>query len=229
MTYTLITANRNYSSWSLRPWLLMKGLGIAFEDRLEPFTGPTNYEEFRAFSPTGQVPVLLHEDRTMHDSLGITLYLADRHEGVWPKDADARAWAQCAASEMHSGFSALRNDCTMNVGVRVKPRPMSDALLANIARIRELWEEGLARFGGSYLAGADFSAVDAFYAPVAWRVRTYGLDVGAGQAWVDHIIAHPAMREWEAEALQESWREIGHEEELQACGEVVADYRINVE
>ncbi len=227
MTYTLITANRNYSSWSLRPWLLMKGLGLAFEDRLEPFIKSDNYAEFRAFSPTGQVPVLLHEGRTIHDSMGITLYLSDRHSGVWPTDADARAWAQCAAAEMHSGFSALRNDCTMNVGVRVKPKPMSSALAANVARIRELWEEGLARFGGPYLAGAEFSAVDAFFAPVAWRVRTYGLDVGKGAAWVDHIIAHPAMQQWEAEALAESWREAGHEEELRACGDVIADYRQN--
>ena len=143
MTYTLITANRNYSSWSLRPWLLMKGLGLTFEDQLQPFTKPSNYEEFRSFSPTGQVPVLLDEGRTIHDSLGITLYLADRHEGVWPKDPDARAWAQCAVVEMHSGFSALRNDCTMNVGVRVKPKPMSDALQANVARIEKLMKESL--------------------------------------------------------------------------------------
>jgi glutathione S-transferase len=204
----------------------MKGLGIAFQDRLEPFTKPQNYDEFRTFSPTGQVPVLLHEGRTIFDSMGITLYLADRHKGVWPKDEAARAWAQTAACEMHSGFSALRNDCTMNVGVRVKPKPMSDALKANVARIRELWEEGLSRFGGPYLAGAEFSAVDAFFAPVAYRVRTYGLDVGAGQAWVDHIIAHPAMQIWEAEALAESWREVGHEDELRACGEVIADYRV---
>jgi glutathione S-transferase len=225
MTYTLITANRNYSSWSLRPWLLMKGLGIAFEDRIEPFTKPSNYEEFRAFSPTGQVPVLLHEGRTVHDSMGIALYLADRHDGVWPKDPDARTWAQCAASEMHAGFSALRNDCTMNVGVRVKLKPMSDALTANIARIRELWEEGLSRFRGPYLAGAEFSAVDAFFGPVAYRVRTYGLDVGKAQSWVDHIIAHPAMLAWEAEALAESWREVGHEEDLLNCGAIIADYR----
>ncbi len=225
MTYTLITANRNYSSWSLRPWLLMKGLGIAFEDRLEPFTKPDNYAEFRAFSPTGQVPVLLHEGRTIHDSMGIALYLADRHDGVWPADPDARAWAQCAAAEMHSGFSALRNDCTMNVGVRARPKPMSAALSANIARVRELWEEGLARFGGPYLAGSRFSAVDAFFAPVAWRVRTYGLDVGAGADWVDAIIAHPAMQQWEAEALAESWREGGHEAELRACGDIIADHR----
>jgi glutathione S-transferase len=226
MTYTLITANRNYSSWSLRPWLLMKGLNIAFEDRLEPFTKPQNYEEFRTFSPTGQVPVLLHEGRTIYDSMGITLYLADRHEGVWPKDVDARAWAQCAASEMHSGFSVLRNDCTMNVGVRVAPKPMSDALNANVARIRELWQEGLARFGGPYLAGAEFGAVDAFYAPVAYRVRTYGLDVGAGQAWVNHILTHLAMQDWEAQALQEEWREAGHEADLLSCGDITADYRL---
>ena len=226
MRYVLITANRNYSSWSLRPWLLMKALGLSFEDRLEPFLKPNNYEDFRAFSPTGQVPVLQHEGRAIYDSLGITLYLADRHPAVWPEDADARAWAQCAVAEMHSGFSALRNDCTMNVGVRVRPKPMSDALKANVARITELWAEGLSRFGGPYLAGAQFSAADAFFAPVAFRVRTYGLDVGpSGQAWVDHILAHPAMRQWEAEALIESSREVSHEEELRACGDVIADYR----
>lgn len=226
MTNILITANRNYSSWSLRPWLLMKGLGIDFEDRLEPFTKPSNYQEFRAFSPTGQVPVLLHEGRIVYDSLGIALYLADRHKGIWPSDPDAHAWAMCAASEMHAGFSALRGDCPMNVGVRVKPKPMSDALTINVTRICELFDEGLSRFGGPYLAGAQFSAVDAFFAPVAYRVRTYGLNVGAGQAWVDYIIAHPAMQQWEAEALAEPWREEGHEEELRCCGEIIADYRL---
>ena len=205
----------------------MKALGIPFEDRLEPFTKPANYEEFRAFSPTGQVPVLIHDERTIWDSLGIALYLAERHAGVWPKDEAARAWAQCATTEMHAGFSALRNDCTMNVGVRVRPKPMSDALKANVARLAELWNEGLTRFGGPWLAGANFSAVDAFFAPVAYRVRTYGLDVGAkGQAWVDHIIAHPAMQQWEAEALAETWREVSHEEDLAACGDITADYRI---
>jgi glutathione S-transferase len=226
LTYTLITANRNYSSWSLRPWLLMRVLAIPFQDRLEPFTKPDNYDAFRAFSPTGQVPILLHDGQTIYDSLGITLYLADRHAGVWPSDAAAKAWAQCAVAEMHGGFSALRNDCTMNVGVRVNPKPMSEALQANVARIRELWDEGLSRFGGPYLAGAAFTAVDAFFAPVAFRVRTYGLDVGAaGQAWTDHIIAHPDMQAWEAAALSETWREEGHEEELLSCGAITADYR----
>jgi len=225
MTYALITANRNYSSWSLRPWVLMKGLGIAFDDQVVPFTKPTNYDEFRGFSPTGQVPALLHEGRTIYDSLGIALYLADRHVGVWPTDPDARAWAGCGVSEMHSGFAALRNDCTMNVGVRVTPRPMSDALEANVARLRELFEEGLARFGGPWLAGPAFSAADAFFAPVAFRIRTYGLDVGAGRAWVDKMLAHPAMVEWERQALAESWREASHEDELAAAGVITADYR----
>lgn len=225
MTYTLITANRNYSSWSLRPWVLMKALGIAFDDRIEPFTKPANYDEFRAFSPSGQVPVLIDGARTVWDSLGIALYLAERHQGVWPQDEAARAFAICAVAEMHGGFSALRNDCTMNVGVRVKPRPMSAALLRDVGRVREIFEEGLGRFGGPWLAGPTFTALDAFFAPVAFRIRTYGLDVGLGQAWVDAILAHPAMQQWEAEALAEAWREVGHEAELAECGEVVADYR----
>ncbi|MDF8331946.1 glutathione S-transferase family protein [Novosphingobium cyanobacteriorum] len=225
MPYTLITANRNYSSWSLRPWVLMKALGIPFADRLEPFTKPVNYEEFRAFSPTGQVPVLIDEDRTVWDSLGIALYLAERHPGVWPQDEAARAFALCAAAEMHGGFSALRNDCTMNVGVRVEPRPMRPALVKDVARIREIFEEGLARFRGPWLAGSAFTALDAFYAPVAFRIRTYGLDVGKGQAWVDHVLAHPAMRQWEEEALAETWREESHEAELAEAGEIIADYR----
>lgn len=225
MSYVLVTANRNYSSWSLRPWVLMKALGIPFEDRVEPFTRPVNYDEFRAFSPTGQVPVLIDGTRTVWDSLGIALYLAERHGGVWPHDEEARAFAFCAVAEMHGGFSALRNDCTMNVGVRVKPRPMRPALVRDIARVREIFEEGLARFGGPWLAGDNFTALDAFFAPVAFRIRTYGLDVGKGQAWVDRVLAHPAMLQWEAEALEESWREEGHEAELAECGEIVADFR----
>ena len=225
MTYTLITANRNYSSWSLRPWLLMRALDIAFADRVEPFASPDNYAAFRAFSPTGQVPLLIDGARTVWDSLGIALYLADRHDGVWPTDDAARAFAQCVVGEMHGGFAALRNDCTMNVGVRVAPHAHSPALARNIARVRELLEDGLDRFGGPWLAGAAFTAADAFYAPVAFRIRTYGLDVGRGQAWVEQIIAHPAMREWEAAALAETWREASHEAELAAAGTITADYR----
>ncbi|HXH14624.1 MAG TPA: glutathione S-transferase family protein [Sphingomonas sp.] len=226
MAYTLVTANRNYSSWSLRPWLLMKALGIDFEDRIEPFLAPDNHQAFRAFSPTGQVPVLIDGTRTVWDSLGIALYLAERHDGVWTTDPDARSWAICATAEMHGGFSALRNERTMNVGVRVDAAPGSAALDRDVARIAELWGEGLDRFGGPWLAGTDFTAVDAFYAPVAFRVRTYGIDVGpAGLAWVERIIAHPAMREWETVALAETWREESHEADLAACGSITADFR----
>lgn len=223
--YTLITANRNYSSWSLRPWLLMKALGIAFEDRLEPFTRPVNWAEFRAFSPTGQVPALIDGDHVQWDSLGITLYLADRHEGVWPVDPVARAFAQAIVAEMHGGFSALRNQCTMNVGVRATLPAISPALARDVARIGEIFAEGLDRFGGPWLAGSAFTVADAFYAPVAFRIRTYGLDVGAGQRWVDAVLAHPAMQEWEAAALAETWREESHEADLAACGAITADYR----
>jgi glutathione S-transferase len=225
VAYVLVTANRNYSSWSLRPWLLMTALGIPFDDRIEPFLAASNYDAFRAFSPTGQVPVLLDGERTVWDSLGIALYLADRHEGVWPADPAARAFAQCVVAEMHGGFQALRNDCTMNVGVRVRPRPMRAALLRDVARLREIFGEGLDRFGGPWLAGAEFTVADAFYAPVAFRIRTYGLDVGSGQRWVDAILAHPAMRAWEAAALAETWREAEHEAELAAAGELIEDFR----
>jgi glutathione S-transferase len=225
MGYTLITANRNYSSWSLRPWLLMKALGIAFEDRIEQFK-TENYDRFRAFSPTGQVPVLIDGERTVWDSLGIVLYLAERHPQVWPADEDAHAWATSAVAEMHGGFSALRGDCTLNIGVRVAPKPMSAALANDVARIAELWSEGLSRFGGPWLAGEAFTVADAFYAPVAFRVRTYGLDVGAaGQDWMTRILDHPAAREWETAALAETWREQGHEAELARCGTITADYR----
>lgn len=225
MAYTLITANRNYSSWSLRPWLLMKALGIGFEDRIEPFTRPVNWEEFRAFSPTGQVPVLVDGKRTVHDSLGIVLYLADRHEGVWPEAAPARAYAQCAVSEMHGGFAALRNQCTMNVGVRVAKGEHDAALAHDVQRLVEIFSEGLGRFDGPWLAGDRFTAVDAFFAPVAFRIRTYGLDVRDGQEWVAHILAHPAMKAWEEAALSETWREESHEAELAAAGAITADYR----
>lgn len=225
MTYTLITANRNYSSWSLRPWLLMKALDIPFAERFEPFTRADNFEVFRKFSPTGQVPVLIHGDRVIPDSLGITLYLADRHPGIWSADPEARTFAQIGVAQMHGGFGHLRDDCTMNVGVRVQPKPMSEGLKRDVLRMREIMEQGLNRFGGPWLAGSTFCAIDAFYAPIAFRIRTYGLDVGDGARWVDHVLAHPAMQQWEAVALAETWREEAHEAELAAAGVITADYR----
>jgi glutathione S-transferase len=226
MAYTLITANRNYSSWSLRPWLLMRALGIAFEDRVEPFASLDNYQAFRAFSPTGQVPVLRDGERTVWDSFGIALYLAERHEGVWPADEAARAWATCAVAEMHGGFGALRRERTMTVGQRITPTRGSDALARDVARIAELWDEGLSRFGGPWLAGEHLTAVDAFYAPVAFRVRAWGIDVGVASArWVETLLAHPATREWEVTALTETFREEGHEAEVAEYGTVTEDHR----
>ena len=226
MPYTLITANRNYSSWSLRPWVLMKALGIPFTDRLEPFVQSVNYAAFRNFSPTGQVPTLIDGDRTVWDSLGITLYLADRHPAVWPQEESARAFAQSVVAEMHSGFATLRNECPMNVGVRVERDLPSPQLNRDIARLSELWGEGLKRFGGPFLAGSAFTALDAFYAPVAFRVRTYDLNVGpVARGWVDHMLALPAMQEWEAAALAETWREESHEADAGAAGRIIADHR----
>ena len=226
MAYTLITANRNYSSWSLRPWLLMRALGIAFGDRFEPFASLDNHQAFRAFSPTGQVPVLFDGERTVWDSLGIALYLAERHPGVWPADAAARTWATCAVAEMHGGFGALRRERTMTVGQRIRPTRGSEALARDVARLAELWDEGLSRFGGPWLGGERFTAVDAFYAPVAFRVRAWGIDVGAaGARWVETLLAHPATREWEAAALAETFREEGHEAEVAAYGDVTEDLR----
>ena len=224
--YRLITANRNYSSWSLRPWVLMKTLGIPFEDEFVTFAGLDNYEEFRSFAPNGMVPVLVDGERTVWDSMGIALYLGDRHEGVWPADEDAKAWAQCVAAEMHSGFAALREHCTMNVGVRVRRHPDTAEFKRDAARIAEMFEQGLERFGGSFLAGPTFSAADAFFAPVVFRVRSYAVELGPeGTAWIGRMLDLPAMREWESEALLEPYREKGHEEMLAATGAILEDFR----
>lgn len=224
--YKLITANRNYSSWSLRPWVLMRTLGIDFADEQVAFAGLNNYEEFRSFAPNGMVPVLIDGERTVWDSLAIALYLADRHRGVWPEGEGAKAWAQCVACEMHSGFSALRNECTMNVGVRVRRNSDSPALRRDLARIAEIFEEGLSLFGGPFLAGPGFTAADAFYAPVVFRVRSYDLPIGPlARAWISRMLQLPAMRDWEEQALAEPYREQGHEAELAATGAIVEDRR----
>lgn len=224
--YRLITANRNYSSWSLRPWVLMRTLGISFEDEFVTFAGLNNYETFRAFAPNGTVPCLIDGERTVWDSLAIALYLGDRHAGVWPSDEAGKAWAQCVACEMHGGFAALRSECTMNVGVRLRRNPDSPELKRDAARVAEIFEDGLSRFDGPFLAGADFTAADAFFAPVVYRIRTYGLEVGPlGRAWIELMLNLPAMREWEEAALREPYREAGHEAELVAAGSITEDFR----
>lgn len=222
MSYILHIANKNYSSWSLRPWALLRANNIPFTERLHRLGA----EDFRSFSPSGRVPCLVDGDTVAWDSLAIVEYLAERHAGVWPGNAQARAWARCACAEMHSGFAALRNGHGMNVGVRVAVTQRSAAIEADIARIVALWQQGLQRFGGPWLAGAGFCAVDAFFAPVAFRFRTYGVAPGgAAGDYLARLLAHPALLEWETAALAEDFREAEHEAELASAGRVTADLR----
>ena len=200
--YRLHIANKNYSSWSLRPWLVLRELGIQFEERLTVFAPGSNWTRFRDFSPNGKVHCLVDGDTVVWDSLAIVEYLAERHAGVWPADARARAWSRCAAAEMHSGFTALRGHCTMNCGMRVRLHSIPDAVSADLARLGELWAEGIERHGGPFLGGAAFSAVDAFFAPVAFRIRSYGLPIsGTGLAYAERLLVVPGMREWDAAAI----------------------------
>lgn len=221
--YELFIANKNYSSWSLRPWVLMTALEIPFHETLVPF-GST---DFRRFSPSGKVPCLVDGGVTVWDSMAITEYLAEQQPSVWPAERTARAWARCAAAEMHSGFNALRSKCSMNCGVRVRIDAWPEAVRQDWARIDTLWNEGLARFGGPFLAGAQFTAVDAFFAPVAFRAQTYAAPLSAvAQAYVDRLLALPAMQAWYRGALSEPWRETGHEADVLAAGVLLEDCRL---
>jgi glutathione S-transferase len=230
--YDLFIANKNYSSWSLRPWVLMRQLGLPFEEHLQVFGTGSNWDAFRAFSPTGKVPCLMAEGHTVWDSLAITEFLAERHPGVWPEDAVARAWARCAAAEMHSGFGALREVCSMNCGVRIDLHPASSqAIDADVARLDELWTQGLSHFGGPFLAGSAFTAVDAFFAPVAFRIQSYALSTrftAPCQAYVQRLLDLPAMAQWHEAALSEPWREPGHEAECFRHGTLRSDLRVTV-
>lgn len=224
--YTLHIANKNYSSWSLRAWVLMRVLGIPFEEKLELYPASGVWETYRKFSPSGRVPVLKDGDVTVWESLAIVEYLAERHPGVWPADAAVRAWARSAAAEMHAGFSTLRSICTMNCGIRVQLKDRPAALLADVARVTEIWNEGLARWGGPFLTGGRFTAVDAFFAPLAFRVQTYGLELDPrSQAYVALLLRQPAMLDWYEAALRETFREPGHEADAHASGTWTADLR----
>lgn len=224
--YTLYIANKNYSSWSLRPWLLMTELGIAFEERFVPFLEGSSYEAFRRFSPSGMVPCLVDGDRTVWESLAIVEYLAEGHDGVWPTNDRARAFARSASAEMHAGFSTLRAVCTMTVGQRIQLHEKSPALRKDLARIDELWSEGLAGFGGPFLAGHDFTAVDAFFAPVAFRLQTYGISLSAAaNNYAQRLLKLEGMQQWYRAALAETLREASHEAEIERIGTVLEDLR----
>lgn len=219
-------ANKNYSSWSLRPWILLRELEIPFEEQLTPFGGGNGTSSFAAFSPSGRVPCLVHEELTVWDSLAIIEYLAELDPRVWPIQRERRAWSRSVAAEMHSGFSHVRNICGMNCGLRVRLHEWSAPLLAEWRRIDEIWCEGIARFGGPFLAGAQFSAADAFFAPVAFRVQSYSPRLSPdAQTYARRLLALPHMVDWYESALQETWRDEAHDDEARAVGTVIQDLR----
>jgi glutathione S-transferase len=224
--YTLHIANKNYSSWSLRPWLLLRELQIPFAESLIAFHRTADWVAYRRIAPNGKVPCLIDGDTTVWESMAIVEYLAERHAGVWPADARARAWARSAAAEMHAGFSELRTRCSMSCGVRVNLHEVTAALSADFNRVAGLWNDGLQRFGGPFLAGAAFSAVDAFFAPVAFRLQTYNLELDPlSQDYVARLLARDGMRRWYAEALREPWRDGPHDAEIAHFGNVMQDLR----
>ena len=224
--YTLIIANKNYSSWSLRPWVLMKELNIPFEERLEPFGGNAHMAGFKSFSPTGKVPCLIDGERTIWDTYAITEYLHERHQGIWPKNDDARAWGRCIAAEMHSGFSVLRNQCPMNVSVKVELNSPTEALLRDVARIDEIWSQGIAEFGGPFLCGDKYTAADAFFSAVVFRWWSYGFDLSApAKAYAIRIMALPSMQSWQKSGQAEIWRDQSHEDETSDAGRIISDAR----
>ena len=200
--YQLYLGNKNYSTWSLRGFLAMKLSGARFVEREVSLAKSGN----RSFSPTGRVPCLHDGTTVVWDSLSIAEYLAERHPGMWPADPAARAWARSVSAEMHSSFPTLRNEMAMCIRERVDVRPWSPGLVRDIARVTEIWNEGRGRFapGGPYLCGA-YSLADAFYAPVAFRFRTYGVaPEGAAGAYLQAALQHPFVGEWETAALAET-------------------------
>jgi glutathione S-transferase len=224
--YTLYIANKNYSSWSLRPWILMTELGIDFKEVLTPFE-ISNYDTFKKFSPNAKVPCLHDGNTIVWESLAIIEYIAEQYPNTWPDNPQARAWARSASAEMHSGFNALRNYCSMNCGLRLKLHNMSESLLADIRRIDQLLNEGLSRFGGPYLAGDHFTAVDAFYAPVMFRIQSYNLPFSSAVLdYCGRILALNSMQSWYQSALSEPWREVSHEQEILSYADLVQDLRI---
>jgi len=205
---TLVIANKCYSSWSLRPWLLMKQLGVAFDEIVIPLDLPDTKERVLKHSPAGKVPILIDGDVTVWESIAIMEYVGEAyHAPVWPEDREARAMARSVAAEMHAGFTALRSACPMNLGRRYAQRDRGEAVARDVARFSEIVRQARERFGagGAFLFGA-FTAADAMYAPLVTRLDTYSFALDAGtRSYVDAILSLPAFQEWRSAALKESW------------------------
>jgi glutathione S-transferase len=205
---TLIIGNKNYSSWSLRPWMLLKHLGVDFEERLIPLDTPQFKQELEKYGPSGQVPVLHHGAQCIWDSLAICEYLAELTTRGWPQERHARAIARSVCAEMHSGFVNLRMEWPMNARARNRRTPMTPGLDADIDRIDEIWVDCRRRFGsaGPWLFG-EYSIADAMYAPVVLRFRTYGAQVSQSARWyLATALEDSALQEWVQSAQAERWK-----------------------
>ncbi len=205
----LIIGNKNYSSWSLRPWIAMKTAGIPFEERVISLNDPQFKRTVAKISPAGKVPALADGEVHVWESLAILEYLAEKFPDakLWPADPQGRAHARAIAAEMHAGFVPLRRECPMNFWRPVKKRELSPEAAANVARIDAMWTDCRSRFGsgGEFLFGA-FGAADAMYAPVVGRFATYAVDVGpSSRAYMEAVMGLPAWQEWRAAAVKEPW------------------------
>jgi glutathione S-transferase len=216
VTLRLIIGNKNYSSWSMRPWIALKVAGIPFEETLLPLYRPGSRDEVLKYSPTGKVPVLIDGDMVVWESLAILDHLADRFPNakLWPQAAAARAHARAIAAEMHAGFADLRIHCPMNMRRdRSRKRELTPGVQANVARIDALWRDSRARFGkgGPFLFGA-FSNADAMYAPVVSRFASYAIPVSeTARGYMDAMMALPAWKAWEEAGRVEEWVMEGNE------------------
>src|SRR5580692_2397968 len=209
MTLKLVIGNKNYSSWSMRPWLALRANDIAFDEVFIPlYTGDADKRRILDFTPSGKVPALIDGDITIWDSLAIIEYVAERfpQSRIWPEDRARRAHARSISAEMHSGFAALRNECGMNLHRPVRAIELSADARANVARVQQIWSECRERYGqsGPFLFGA-FGAADAMFAPVVHRFRTYAIAVTKEtQRYMDTMIALPAFAEWTKAGLAET-------------------------
>lgn len=204
----LVVANKNYSSWSLRAWLVLRHFAVRFDEEFVNLAEPDYKVKLAARSPSGRVPVLYDGDLVINETLAIIEYIADSNPNkpIWPVDIASRALARAAAAEMHAGFSQLRTLAPMNIKAHYPGRVDYVQIKSDMRRLEVLWGELLARSAGPYLFG-DFSAADAMFAPVASRIRTYDIPVAALSAeYVAAIHDLPAFREWRAAALTEPWR-----------------------